>query len=108
MTNLTLTVDETLLRKARILALERGTSVNAMVREFIENMVDESTRRSERAAAWRANVAEAAIHSTELTPHLTRQEMYDSDARMQRLFRIGQSPDAAAGNVAGENTPRDR
>ena len=36
MTNLTLSVDETLLRKARILALARGTSVNAMVREFIE------------------------------------------------------------------------
>ena len=51
MTNLTLTVDETLLRKARILALERGTSVNALVREFIENMVNESMRRSERVAA---------------------------------------------------------
>lgn len=105
MTNLTLTVDETLLRKARILALERGTSVNALVREFIENMVDESTRRSERAAAWRANLAESTIHSTDLTPRLTRQEMYDSDPRMQRLFRIGQSPDAAAGSVAGEVTP---
>ena len=108
MTNLTLTVDETLLRKARILALERGTSVNALVREFIENMVNESTRRSERAAAWRANLAESTIHSNELTPCLTRQETYDSDPRMQRLFRIGQSPDAAAGSVAGELTPRGR
>lgn len=108
MTNLTLSIDEIQLRKARIVALERGTSVNALVREFIDNIVDESTRRSERAAAWRANVAEAAIHSTELTPRLTRQEMYDSDPRMQRLFRIGQSPDTAAGSVAGEVTPRDR
>ena len=108
MTNLTLTVDETLLRKARILALERGTSVNAMVREFIENMVDESTRRTERAATWRANLAQCTIASTELTPRLTRQETYDSDPRMQRLFRIGQSPDAAAGSVAGEVMLRDR
>lgn len=108
MTNLTLTVDETLLRKARILALERGTSVNALVRAFIENMVDESTRRAERAANWRANLAESMIASTELTPRLTRQETYDSDPRMQRLFRIGQSPDAVAGSVAGEVTPRDR
>ena len=108
MTNLTLTVDETLLRKARILALERGTSVNALVREFIENMVNESMRRSERVAAWRANLAESTIHSAELTPRLTRQEMYDSDPRMQRLFRIGQSPDAAAGSVAREVTPRSR
>ena len=108
MTNLPLTVDETLLRKARILALERGTSVNALVGEFIENMVNESMRLSERAAAWRANVAESTIHSTELTPCLTRQEMYDSDPRMQRLFRIGQPPDAAAGRVAGEVKPRGR
>ena len=108
MTNLTLTVDATLLRKARILALERRTSVNALVREFIENMVNESMQRSERAAAWRANLAESTIHSVELTPRLTRQETYDSDPRMQRLFRIGQSPDAAAGTVAGEVTPRGR
>ena len=108
MTNLTLTVDESLLRKARILALERGTSVNALVREFIENMVNESMRRSERVAAWRANLAESTIHSAELTPRLTRQEMCDSDPRMQRLFRIGQSPGAAAASVAGEVTARGR
>jgi plasmid stability protein len=34
--NLTLTIDEDLLRRARIRALERGTSVNAAVREFLE------------------------------------------------------------------------
>ena len=108
MTNLTLTIDEAQLRKARIVALERGTSVNALVREFIDNIVDETTRRSERAAAWSTNLAAATIHSTELSPRLTRQEMYDSDPRMQRLFRIDQSPDAAAVSVAGEVTPLDR
>lgn len=36
MANLTLTIDEDLLRRARIRALERGTSVNAVVREFLE------------------------------------------------------------------------
>lgn len=35
MTNLTVTVDEDLLRNARIRALEQGTSVNAVVREFL-------------------------------------------------------------------------
>jgi plasmid stability protein len=34
-TNLTLTVDEDVLRRARIRALERGTSVNAVLREFL-------------------------------------------------------------------------
>ena len=35
MTNLTLTIDEYVLRRARIRALERGTSVNAIVREYL-------------------------------------------------------------------------
>jgi plasmid stability protein len=39
MTNLTLAIDEDLLRKARIRALERGTSVNAVVRELLEEYV---------------------------------------------------------------------
>ena len=36
MANLTLTIDEDLLRRARIRALQGGTSVNAVVREFLE------------------------------------------------------------------------
>ena len=36
MSRLTLRIDEALLRKARIKAKDKGTSVNAMVREFIE------------------------------------------------------------------------
>jgi plasmid stability protein len=34
--NLTLTIDEAVLRRARIRALEQHTSVNAVVREFLE------------------------------------------------------------------------
>lgn len=37
MTNLTLSIDEALLKKARIQALEQGTSLNAVVREFLQN-----------------------------------------------------------------------
>ena len=36
MANLTVTVDERVLRLARIRALERGTSVNAIVSEYLE------------------------------------------------------------------------
>lgn len=36
MANLTITVDEELLKKARIRALEQGTSVNAVLREYLE------------------------------------------------------------------------
>lgn len=35
MTNLTITVDEEALRRARIRALEEGTSVNAVLGEFL-------------------------------------------------------------------------
>ena len=47
MANLTLTVDESLLKKARIRALEEGTSVNALVREYLERYAGETTSREE-------------------------------------------------------------
>jgi plasmid stability protein len=42
-TNLTLTVDEDILRMARIRALEMGTSVNALVREYLKQLAGGST-----------------------------------------------------------------
>jgi hypothetical protein len=36
MANLTITVDEEVLRKARIRALEQGTSVNAILSEYLQ------------------------------------------------------------------------
>jgi plasmid stability protein len=41
---MTLAIDETLLRQARIRALEQGTSVNAVVREYLERYVGTSAR----------------------------------------------------------------
>ena len=43
MTNLTLTIDEDTLRMARIRALELGTSVNALVREYLKQLAGRST-----------------------------------------------------------------
>ncbi len=43
MTNLTLTIDEDILRMARIKALELGTSVNALVREYLRQLAGRST-----------------------------------------------------------------
>ena len=39
--NLTLTIDERLLKRARMRALEEGTSVNAVIREFLGRYVGE-------------------------------------------------------------------
>ena len=87
MTNLTLTIDETLLRKARIKALERGTSVNAMVREFIEKTVAEDAPELTRAEQFMRIIEQSKFAAN--APRMTREEMYDSDPRMQRQLGIG-------------------
>ena len=46
--NLTITVDDELLKRARIRALEENTSVNAVLRKFLESYAD--TTRQRRAA----------------------------------------------------------
>jgi len=58
--NLTLTIDEDLLRAARKVALDRNTSVNQMVREYLEATVRESGRQ--RAAV-------AKLHELLRTTH---------------------------------------
>jgi Family of unknown function (DUF6364) len=42
MTNLTLAVNQETLRKARIRAMQRGTSVNALIRDYLERLAGES------------------------------------------------------------------
>jgi hypothetical protein len=49
MANLTVTVDERVLRRARIKAIERGTSVNALVSDYLERFAGSD----ETAAALR-------------------------------------------------------
>lgn len=63
MANLTITVDEESLKRARIRALEEGTSVNAVLRDFLEsyagaqrarrNAVSEILTLSRQARSWR-------------------------------------------------------
>jgi plasmid stability protein len=48
MANLTLSVDEEIVRRARIRALEQGTSVNAVIRQMLEAYAG---GHSEQAAA---------------------------------------------------------
>ncbi|OIP49955.1 MAG: CopG family transcriptional regulator [Deltaproteobacteria bacterium CG_4_10_14_3_um_filter_60_8] len=38
MTNITLSVDETIIKKVRKIAIEKNTSLTAMVREYLEQM----------------------------------------------------------------------
>ena len=58
--NLTITVDDEVLRRARIRALSQGTSVNALLREFLESYAGsdvESEARKRLAALARGSTA---------------------------------------------------
>jgi hypothetical protein len=43
--NLTITLDEQLLREARKIAIDRNTSVNQLIRDFLAGLVREQDRR---------------------------------------------------------------
>jgi len=45
MKNLTLSVDEELLRASRTIAIDRNTTLNGMVREYLEQLVRGDERR---------------------------------------------------------------
>ncbi len=50
--NLTLAIDDDLLDKARVLAAMRRTTVNAMVRGYLEREIERETLQVTRAEAW--------------------------------------------------------
>jgi len=47
MTNVTLSIDEEDLRQARVLALQQGSSLNAVIRQFVKNYVGGTQRYQE-------------------------------------------------------------
>lgn len=49
MANLTIAVDDDLLRRARIRALEAGTSVNALLRNYLESFVGDESMAKRKA-----------------------------------------------------------
>ena len=75
MTNLTLTVDEDILRMARIRALERGTSVNALVREYLTNLAAHEDRANRARARLRQLSKQSQGRLGKKT--WTREELHD-------------------------------
>lgn len=55
MANLTIAVDDDLLRRARLRALEAGTSVNALLRSYLVSYVGEEGMSSRRAIVENAD-----------------------------------------------------
>lgn len=76
--NLTLTIDEDLLLAARKLALDRNTSVNAMVREYLEDITTQAQRRADARATLEKFFEERQGRVGEIT--WTRDDLYDRKA----------------------------
>lgn len=73
--NLTLVVEEDLLRQARAVAARRRTSVNEMVRDYLEDVV---SREGRRLAAWeriRSLVEEPSVRFSSRRP--TRADLHE-------------------------------
>ncbi len=59
MANLTIAIDDALLRRARIRALEQGTSVNEVLRDYLSSYADSGVESAARTA-----IAELALAAT--------------------------------------------
>lgn len=76
MANLTVTVDEKVLRRARIRALEQGTSVNALVSEYLARFAGMGA--TEKALAEFLEIAERSHASSGPDGRTWRREdLYD-------------------------------
>ncbi|MCX6362838.1 MAG: hypothetical protein NTW58_01440 [Actinobacteria bacterium] len=49
MANLTIAIEDDVLKKARLRAVEQGTSVNAVVREFLRDYTGQRSRQADAA-----------------------------------------------------------
>ena len=81
--NLTIAVDDEVLRRARIRALEQGTSVNAVLREFLESYAGAATE-AEARGRLAALARRSAASSRTGGRRWTRDELYE-----QRMARDG-------------------
>lgn len=79
MKNITLKIDDEIYHKARVRAARKGTSVSAMVRDFLTRDVAEDDTEAMRVAALKKLYAEADARATPRTEPLvplTREEIY--------------------------------
>lgn len=81
--NLTITVDDATLRRARVKAAEQGTSVNAVLREELERFAGDSSHRS-IAEDFLAVANEIAGSSGPEGHNWKREDLYEE--RMKKLL----------------------
>jgi hypothetical protein len=86
MSNLTLVIDDALLKEARIKALKEDTSVNEICRKAIEQYVGRESAGEDVAARLRASVARARLRPEGSPPVWPgREALYEE--RMAELDR---------------------
>ena len=76
--NLTLAIDEEVLKRARIRAIEQGTSVNAVVREYLEAYAGLDVRRK-ALGEFVALAARSETGSADARRQWTRDQLYEED-----------------------------
>lgn len=75
MTNVTLSIDDELLKKARLRAIEQGTSVNAEIRRFLEKYA--GTRGAREASVQRIVELAQAAESRRGPNRWTRDQLHE-------------------------------
>jgi len=75
MTNLTLSIDDTLLREVRARALREGTSINACVREFLAAYAGEDNRQQQAGRDFIAAARRSKASSRGVT--WSREELHE-------------------------------
>lgn len=76
MKNITLAVDDEVLEKVRIYAVEHKTTVNAIVRQHLERIAGENDKRAEARRQLR-RLAEASTGGLNPDYVWNREELYD-------------------------------
>jgi hypothetical protein len=85
MTNLTITVDDEVLRRARIRALEEGSSVNAVLRDNHARYVDDRDRADRDRSVLRRAMDHAQAHpGASGGQRLRRDDLYEERTRWPR------------------------
>jgi plasmid stability protein len=86
--NLTISIDDEVLRRARIRALQQGTSVNALLREFLESYAgSDAEAEARRRLAIMGRKSTASSGATGRT--WTRNQIYDE--RLDRDLSVHES-----------------
>ena len=80
MAKVTLTVDDEVLRRARIRALEQGTSVNALVRAYLEAVAGGPTT-GKAVVAFLERVDRAGASSADNGRRWVREDLYEDRLR---------------------------